>query len=125
MDDHDTEVNRSRSEPIGSNHLSGHDLESGRDSDAPPTPLSSSQSEHEGNHSHHQQQGPVEAGNDVEPPLPPQQQNNDIPQNQQHPFFNVRDRLFHALFYRIAVTYARSVPRSFRIAIEIFALFKV
>lgn len=123
MDDHDTEVNRSRSEPVGSNHLNRHGLETGRDSNVPPTPLSSP-SDHEGNRSH-QQQGPVDAGIDVEPPPPPQQQNNDIPQNQQHPFFNVRDRLFHALFYRIAVTYARSVPRSFRIAIEIFALFKV
>lgn len=53
-------------------------------------------------------------------PPPVQQQ-----QQQQHPFFHVRDRLFHALFYRIAVAYARAVPASFRVALEIFAIFKV
>lgn len=53
--------------------------------------------------------------------------NNNVPQQQQqqHPLFNVRDRLFHALFQRIALAYARSVPRHIRIALECFALFKV
>ncbi|ESN97949.1 hypothetical protein HELRODRAFT_114071 [Helobdella robusta] len=46
------------------------------------------------------------------------------PQQHQHPFFNVRERLFHALFHRIAVAYCRAVPSSFRIALEIFALLK-
>jgi hypothetical protein len=60
--------------------------------------------------------------NDAQP-----EPNNNVPQQpqqQQHPLFNVRDRLFHALFQRIAFAYARSVPRHVRIALECFALFK-
>lgn len=61
------------------------------------------------------------AANNAQP-----EQNNNVPQQQQqHPLFNVRDRLFHALFQRIAFAYARSVPRHVRIALECFALFKV
>ena len=52
-----------------------------------------------------------------------EQNNNLLPP--QHPLFNVRDRLFHALFYRMATVYARAVPPSFRTAIEYCALFKV
>jgi len=48
--------------------------------------------------------------------------NNNIPQ---HPLLNVRDRLFHALFYRMATVYARAVPMPLRTAIECGALFMV
>ena len=55
-----------------------------------------------------------------QPPLMQQQQ-----QQQQHPFFHVRDGVFHALFCKVALAYARAVPASFRVALEVFALFKV
>jgi len=48
--------------------------------------------------------------------------NNNIPQ---HPLLNVRDRLFHALFYRMATVYARAVPVPLRTAVEYGALFMV
>ena len=44
---------------------------------------------------------------------------------QQNPLLNVRDRLFHALFYRIALTYARAFPRPFRRFLEFAILLKV
>lgn len=52
--------------------------------------------------------------------------NNNIPHNnaQQNPLLNVRDRLFHALFYRIALTYARAFPRSVRRFLEFAILLK-
>jgi len=52
----------------------------------------------------------------------PERNNNNIPQ---HPLLNVRDRLFHALFYRMATVYARAVPVSLRTAVEYGALFMV
>jgi hypothetical protein len=51
--------------------------------------------------------------------------NNNVIPLPQHPLFNVRDRLFHALFYRMATVYARAVPPPFRMALECCALFKV
>lgn len=38
---------------------------------------------------------------------------------------NIRDRLFHAIFVRMAVTYARMVPPPFRRMLECFILLKV
>ena len=52
----------------------------------------------------------------------PERNNNNIPQ---HPLLNVRDRLFHALFYRMATVYAHTVPISLRTAVEYSALFMV
>ena len=43
----------------------------------------------------------------------------------QNPLLNVRDRLFHALFYRIALTYARAVPKPVRRILEFAILLKV
>ncbi|KAK0140995.1 Membralin [Merluccius polli] len=43
------------------------------------------------------------------------------PNINQNPLINVRDRLFHALFFKMAVTYARLFPPSFRRAL--FVLF--
>ena len=43
----------------------------------------------------------------------------------QNPLLNVRDRLFHALFYRIALGYARAFPKSVRRFIEFAILVKV
>ena len=45
--------------------------------------------------------------------------------NQQNPLLNVRDRLFHALFYRIALAYARAIPRPVRRFLEFAILLKV
>uniref|UniRef100_A0A673WKE8 Transmembrane protein 259 n=1 Tax=Salmo trutta TaxID=8032 RepID=A0A673WKE8_SALTR len=63
--------------------------------------------------------------------------NNNVPQNNngganrirnpninQNPLINVRDRLFHALFFKMAVTYARLFPPSFRRIFEFFILLK-
>ncbi|KAJ8306114.1 hypothetical protein KUTeg_016659 [Tegillarca granosa] len=62
-----------------------------------------------------------------------QENNNDIQQpnntagggrGPQNPLLNVRDRLFHALFYRIALTYARAFPKPVRRIIEFAVLLK-
>ena len=42
-----------------------------------------------------------------------------------NPVLHVRDRLFHALFYRIAITYARAFPRPVRRVLEFAILVKV
>ena len=44
---------------------------------------------------------------------------------QANPILHIRDRLFHALFYRIAITYARAFPRSVRRIVEFAILLKV
>ncbi|XP_042198655.1 membralin isoform X1 [Callorhinchus milii] len=44
--------------------------------------------------------------------------------NNPNPLINVRDRLFHALFFKMAVTYARVFPPSFRRMFEFFVLLK-
>ena len=41
---------------------------------------------------------------------------------QQQTIIHVRDRLFHALFYRIAIMYARKFPKTFRRLLEFFVL---
>ncbi|XP_072294208.1 membralin isoform X2 [Eucyclogobius newberryi] len=46
------------------------------------------------------------------------------PHINQNPLINVRDRLFHALFFKMAVTYARLFPPSFRRVFEFFVLLK-
>ncbi|XP_046548540.1 membralin-like [Haliotis rubra] len=43
---------------------------------------------------------------------------------QPNPILHVRDRLFHALFYRIAITYARAFPRPVRRVLECAILLK-
>ena len=53
----------------------------------------------------------------------PGRNNNNNPQ--QNPLLGVRDRLFHALFYRIALTYARAFPKPVRRFIEFAVLLKV
>ncbi|XP_056591151.1 membralin isoform X2 [Triplophysa dalaica] len=46
------------------------------------------------------------------------------PPMNQNPLINVRDRLFHALFFKMAVTYARLFPPSFRRIFEFLVLLK-
>jgi len=45
--------------------------------------------------------------------------------NNQNPLINVRDRLFHALFIKAALAYARTFPRPVRRLIEFIVLLKV
>lgn len=44
--------------------------------------------------------------------------------NNQNPIFSVRDRLFHALFFKAALAYARTFPRPVRRFIEFMILLK-
>ncbi|EZA52467.1 membralin [Ooceraea biroi] len=44
--------------------------------------------------------------------------------NNQNPLINVRDRLFHALFIKVALAYARTFPRPVRRFIEFIVLLK-
>ncbi|KAK5648777.1 hypothetical protein RI129_003669 [Pyrocoelia pectoralis] len=44
--------------------------------------------------------------------------------NNQNPLFHVRDRLFHTLFFRTALAYARTVPKPVRRIIEFMVLLK-
>lgn len=56
------------------------------------------------------------------------QENNNEPRPRgrtgQNPLLNVRDRLFHALFYRVALTYARAFPKPIRRILEFAILLK-
>lgn len=45
--------------------------------------------------------------------------------NNQNPLFNVRDRLFHAVFIKASLAYARTFPRPVRRFIEFIVLLKV
>lgn len=45
--------------------------------------------------------------------------------NNQNPLLNVRDRLFHALFFKAAIAYARAFPRPMRRFLEFIVLLKV
>ncbi|XP_072100230.1 membralin isoform X1 [Mobula birostris] len=56
-----------------------------------------------------------------QPNNPNRVRNNNLNPN---PLINVRDRLFHALFFKMAVTYARVFPPSFRRMFEFFVLLK-
>lgn len=51
--------------------------------------------------------------------------NNENNRNNNVPLVGVRDRLFHALFFKVSLTYARSVPSSVRRIIEFLVLLKV
>nr|CAD7263443.1 unnamed protein product [Timema shepardi] len=44
--------------------------------------------------------------------------------NNQNPLINVRDRLFHALFFKASLTYARTFPRPVRRVLEFVVLLK-
>lgn len=44
--------------------------------------------------------------------------------NNPNPLFNVRERLFHALFFKVAVAYARTFPRPVRRFFEFLVLLK-
>ncbi|XP_038211032.1 membralin [Zerene cesonia] len=44
--------------------------------------------------------------------------------NNQNPLFNVRERLFHALFFKFAIAYARTFPRPLRRFFEFLVLLK-
>ena len=46
------------------------------------------------------------------------------PQAPRDPLMNVRDRLFHTLFFKLSVAYARGCPRPVRRVIETFILLK-
>ncbi|RUS88843.1 hypothetical protein EGW08_003388 [Elysia chlorotica] len=54
----------------------------------------------------------------------PQNNNNNGRGGENNPFFHFQNRLFHALFYRIAITYARAFPRPARRVLEFALLFK-
>ncbi|GFR94921.1 membralin [Elysia marginata] len=54
----------------------------------------------------------------------PQNNNNNGRGGDNNPFFHFQNRLFHALFYRIAITYARAFPRPVRRVLEFALLFK-
>ncbi|XP_046388898.1 membralin [Ischnura elegans] len=65
------------------------------------------------------------------PPPPPEGDNmsnnrarNNNNNNNQAPLINVRDRLFHALFFKAAVAYARTFPRPVRRFLEFVVLLK-
>jgi len=51
--------------------------------------------------------------------------NNRARNNNQNPLINVRDRLFHALFFKAALIYARTVPRPVRRLLECIGLLAV
>lgn len=70
------------------------------------------------------------------PPAPPPPPGNNRPRNNinnnnlnnnnnQNPLFNMRDRLFHALFFKAALAYARTFPRPVRRVLEFIVLLKV
>jgi len=50
--------------------------------------------------------------------------NNNNNQEPRDPLVNVRDRLFHTLFFRLSLAYARSCPRQLRRMLECFLLLK-
>ena len=62
----------------------------------------------------------------------PQQQQQDTNNNRTtrqttapNPVISIRDRLFHVLFLRLALAYARTFPRPLRRLVEFFVLMKV
>uniref|UniRef100_A0A7G3A9M4 Putative conserved plasma membrane protein n=1 Tax=Lutzomyia longipalpis TaxID=7200 RepID=A0A7G3A9M4_LUTLO len=50
--------------------------------------------------------------------------NNNRPRNNQNSLMNVRDRLFHALFFKTSLAYAQAIPKPMRRAIELLMLLK-
>lgn len=59
-----------------------------------------------------------------QPPQPPQRILHNNNNNNQNPFYNVRDRLFHTIFFRFALIYARNFPLSIRRLLEFILLIK-
>ncbi|XP_055371694.1 homeobox protein 2 [Condylostylus longicornis] len=55
---------------------------------------------------------------------PPINNNIRVRNNQQNPLINVRDRLFHALFFKTALAYAQIFPKPLRRGFELFILLK-
>ena len=55
----------------------------------------------------------------------PRVRNNNNGARENNPFFHFQNRLFHALFYRITLTYARAFPRPIRRILEFALLLKV
>ena len=51
--------------------------------------------------------------------------NNNGARRENNPFFHFQNRLFHALFYRVTLTYARAFPRPIRRVLEFALLMKV
>ncbi|XP_042335113.1 membralin isoform X2 [Sceloporus undulatus] len=74
-------------------------------------------SENQPNNHHHPMNNNVGVGG-------PPGNNRGVRNLNQNPLINVRDRLFHALFFKMAVTYARLFPPSFRRVFEFFVLLK-
>ncbi|XP_063146886.1 membralin isoform X2 [Candoia aspera] len=74
-------------------------------------------SENQPNNTHHPVNNNVAGG-------APAGNNRGVRNLNQNPLINVRDRLFHALFFKMAVTYARLFPPSFRRIFEFFILLK-
>ena len=70
--------------------------------------------------------GGVQAGPQGPPPggQPPGGQPQG-PQATRDPLMNVRDRLFHTLFFKLSLAYARGCPRPIRRVIEMMILLKV
>lgn len=67
-----------------------------------------------------------EPTNNIPPPENVTGNNNRPPRNNnQIQLINIRDRLFHALFFKVAVTYARTFPRPVRRFLEFVVLLKV
>ena len=65
--------------------------------------------------------GSAGTGPNSPPPSQPVNNNNNNPRD---PLINVRDRLFHTLFFKISLAYARSCPRPIRRVIEMMILLK-
>lgn len=66
----------------------------------------------------------VNPENNVQPGAPLINTNRIRNNNNQNPLFNVRDRLFHTLFFRTALVYARTFPRPVRRFLEFVILIK-
>lgn len=65
------------------------------------------------------------SGGTTQPTLNNNNMNTARNNNNQNPLVNVRDRLFHAIFIKAALTYARTFPRPVRRFIEFVVLLKV
>lgn len=66
----------------------------------------------------------VNVENNVLPGAPLINPTNRPRNNNQNPLLNVRERLFHALFFKVAVAYARTFPRTVRRFFEFLVLMK-
>uniref|UniRef100_A0A6B2E4R0 Uncharacterized protein n=1 Tax=Phlebotomus kandelakii TaxID=1109342 RepID=A0A6B2E4R0_9DIPT len=66
----------------------------------------------------------VNPENNAIPGVPLINNNNRPRNNNQNSLMNVRDRLFHALFFKTALAYAQAIPKPMRRAIELIMLLK-